>query len=47
MNLNKLRSSNSQLKDELLLTNQNLNNLVNDLNSRFENVRERFETFRN
>tara|TARA_R110002110_G_scaffold50814_6_gene149855 strand:+ start:12 stop:224 length:213 start_codon:yes stop_codon:yes gene_type:complete len=49
--VSKLRTSNSDLKDELVVLQTNYNNLVEQLNSRFEDMRGRVsaceERFRN
>ena len=44
--VNKLKTSNSVLRDEVAATKANLDTLVNDLNVRFEDVRDAMNNFR-
>ena len=44
--VNKLKTSNSVLRDEVAATKANLDTLVKDLNVRFEDVRDAMNNFR-
>ena len=44
--VNKLKTSNSVLRDEVATTKANLDTLVNDINVRFEDVRDAMNNFR-